>query len=622
MPVLRARAGASPGRQRLAQVGLGLGLALVAWLAQLLGAFEPLDRRLLDLYFLVRGGRPPVAPVVIVDIDLESLQRIEHRWPWPRSVHARLLDELVAAGASVVAFDILFLDSDPAGDRELARAAQAAPAVVWASTFATAGDARFRVVEHRGPVAALRTPGSAFGFVDLLFDPDGYVRRMAPERELGAEVFDGFATLVAERYRSAAPGVTARGEERADPAGGEIPTDPDGSLLVDFAGPPGTFPTLPYVRVLERQIPAEALRGKIVLVGATGFDTDRFFTPYYSRWLPQTRQPMAGVEIHANAIDALLRGAFPRRAGPADSLALLLLAGLAASLLVGQRRTWLALGALLAGELAFLAAGYLCFVAAQRWLPVAGALVTTPLLWGAIAFQRFLATRREKDFVRGTLERYVSPEVVREVVARGLEPTLGGARKAISVLFSDIRGFTGLSERLPPEALVELLNRHFTAASEIVLRHGGTLDKFIGDAVMAFWGAPIPCEDHALRAVRAALEMQAAAREIDAWARQRFGETLRIGIGIHSGAAVVGHFGSPTRLGYTAVGDSVNLAARVAAMTREREADVLVSHDTWRLVRDRVEAEALGTAPVRGRAEPVALYRVLGLRPGASPAAH
>jgi class 3 adenylate cyclase len=272
------------------------------------------------------------------------------------------------------------------------------------------------------------------------------------------------------------------------------------------------------------------------------------------------------------------------------------------------------LGALVGGLLGCLAAGYLGLVLWDRWLPVAGPVLTLPVVWGALVFHGLLVERGEKDFVRATLERYVSPAVVEEVVARRIDPALGGRRQTVTVLFSDVRGFTGLSERLAPESLVQILNEFFTAAGEIVLARGGTLDKFIGDAVMAFWGAPIPGEDHALLAVSAALDLQAAARRLDARLQTELGERFRIGVGLNTGAAIVGHIGSPRRLGYTVIGDPVNLAARVQAMTREREADVLITQATYEAVKFDVEAEPLGIVPVRGRKDPVAVYRLLGLK--------
>jgi adenylate cyclase len=573
-----------------------------------------MDRRLLDLWFVVRGARAALAPVVIVGIDYESLQRVGHRWPWPRSIHGRLVERLASAGASVVAFDVLFTEADPSSDGALALAAEAAGNVVWASTFDLAAQRGFDIRRHSGPTPALQVPSSVSGYVNLPFDPDGSVRRVQPFLHFGPRVLKSFAVVVADRHRrEPLLHLSAAGARWPGPGGRAVRVEPDGSLLINFAGPPGSFPVVPYIRVLEGNVPPATFAGKIVLVGAAGGDADRFFTPFYSRLLPETSRPMDGVEIYANIIHMLLGGRFLARLEPAWALLAFLALGLAAGFSM-SRHAWLTAGALLGAVAAALALAYVLFAAVDVWLPVAGMTVAAPVLWGALAFRGFVAERQEKEFVRSALERYVSPAVVEDLIARRIDPALGGTRRTVTVLFSDIRGFTGLSERIPPETLVQVLNRHFTAAAEIVFRHQGTLDKFVGDAVMAFWGAPVPQEDHALRAVRAALEMQTAARALDAELAEQLGAPLRIGIGINTGQAIVGHLGSPRRLGYTAVGDPVNLAARVEAMTREREADILVTQFTWELVKFHVEGEPLGILPVRGRQEPVAVYRVLGLR--------
>jgi adenylate cyclase len=205
--------------------------------------------------------------------------------------------------------------------------------------------------------------------------------------------------------------------------------------------------------------------------------------------------------------------------------------------------------------------------------------------------------------------------VVGEIIDRKIDLALGGKRRPLTILFSDIRGFTGLSERIPPETVVEMLNEYFTCATEIILKHRGTMDKFIGDAVMAFWGAPTPREDHAVLAVRAAIEMQELASRIDASLVKRSGERFRIGIGINTGDAIVGHVGSPQHMGYTAMGDPVNLASRIEGITKEHNADILISQFTYEHVKFHVETESLGFVSVKGRNDSVGIYRLIGLKP-------
>jgi adenylate cyclase len=602
-------------QRRLLAVLLGLLLACLMWAAQVVGVFAPLDRKLLDFYFISRGERESLSPIVIVAIDYESLQRVEHRWPWPRSMHAQLIRELASAGARVVAFDILFLDPDPIHDPDLAKAVEEAGHVVLASMFVNADQQQFQISQYRAPTQALQVPSVAVGYAGLPFDPDGYVRRTIPFRHFGSQAFKSFAVTVVEHYRrEPIMQPSSHAAQSIAPSSAPISLEQDGSLLINFAGPPATFPSIPYIRVLEGKIPPGALKDKIVLVGATTEAADSFFTPFYSRLLPETSRTMPGVEIHANVADMLLQGAFLKRAAWTWNLLMFLMLGVVISLLVNLRSPWLTASFLAAILASYLILGYFLFTAFQLWLALAGPVVSAPIIWGVLAFYAYLVERKEKNFVRSTLERYVNPAVVQEVISRGIDLSLGGKHRTITILFSDVRGFTGLSERLSPETMVEILNQHFTASSEIILNSGGTLDKFIGDAIMAFWGAPAPREDHALAAVKAALEIQMAAKALDKLLQERLGERFMIGVGINTGDAVVGHIGSPRRMGYTAVGDPTNLASRVESLTKDYQAEILITQTTYDLVKDQIEAESLGRVPVKGRKETTIIYRVIGLK--------
>jgi adenylate cyclase len=209
----------------------------------------------------------------------------------------------------------------------------------------------------------------------------------------------------------------------------------------------------------------------------------------------------------------------------------------------------------------------------------------------------------------------VSREVAQEILERGEDIALGGTRRRITVLFTDIRGFTSLSERLRPEEVVEILNGFFTRLSIPILRHKGTLDKFIGDAIMAFWGAPLSHGEDAVRAVGAALEMLRDAEAMSGELEGRYAVRLEIGVGISTGEAVVGNIGSPERMGYTAIGDTVNIAARLQDLTKEYKSPLLISHTTYEEVKYSFATERVGFVPVKGRTEPVGIYRVLGEKP-------
>ena len=469
-------------------------------------------------------------------------------------------------------------------------------------------------MSHRTPAKTLLVPSAATGYVDLRFDPDGYVRRVPPVLPFGAQMFRSFALTIAEQYRrEPLLHVSGGGTRWRSAIGPWVPTESDGSLLINFAAPPYTFPMVPYVRVLEGTVPASVFKDRIVLVGATNAPSDSFFTPFYSTLFAEMSRLMPGVEIHANIVDMFLRGRFLSRIGWGFTLLLFLAIGVNAGTL-GRRGLWVTLGALPVCVVAPVILGYVMFTTYNEWVPAAGLSTSTLFVWGAVTLYGFVSERKEKNVVRATLERYVSPDIVRSVIDQGVDLGLGGKRQPLTILFSDIRGFTGIAERIAPEVLVDVLCQHFARAGEIIHRHGGTLDKFIGDAVMAFWGAPTPRIDHGLCAVRAALEMQAAAIELSALVRDKVGEEIRIGIGINTGDAVVGNIGSPTRMEYTAVGDPVNLASRIEAMTRQHQVDILITQFTYEQVKFDVDVEPLGTTTVRGRTDPIAIYRLVRLK--------
>jgi adenylate cyclase len=321
---------------------------------------------------------------------------------------------------------------------------------------------------------------------------------------------------------------------------------------------------------------------------------------------------MAGIEVHANVIETMLSGRYLTRGSSWINLAILVVLGVAVGTATATLRAlW---GSMLSATLgvayAIVVAGL--FLSRGHWLNLAGPVTTIVLALACTGIYRFVREERLKSVAGRSLERYVSVDVAREILERGDEIELGGTRRRITVLFSDIRGFTTLSEQSSPEAVVDILNRLFSRLSSPILKHGGTLDKFIGDAIMAFWGAPVARQDDAIRAARAALEMLRETAAFSTEFQAAGGTPLAIGVGINTGAAIVGNIGSPERMGYTAIGDTVNVASRLQDLTKEYHADLLISHSTFDEIKDYFETERIGFVPVKGRTEPVAIYKVLG----------
>jgi adenylate cyclase len=571
--------------------GLAAGVGAFAGLLALVGALEFLELKSLDLRFRLRGPERPVSPIVIVTIDEDSFDELNLNWPFPRALHGELLDRIGRGRPAAVGLDIVFSEPSMLGaedDRALAEAIARAGNVVLAAAFT--------VTDHLGlkedlnpPLPEIRAGAAAFGFVNLTTDRDAFVRSGPVRRVTDHGVRESF---VLSLYRLA---------QEAGIAGRPVPgvAEP----VINFRGPAGTFPRVPYYQVLRGEAPPEIFRDQIVLVGATTpVLHDEFPTPFAGH----LRMP--GVEIQANFLETLLEGRSIRR--PTRRLAALLAAigAVMATAIASHVRPIRALLVVLGTLALYAVAAHGAFLGAALWLDLVPLPVGAALGYGATVIGVLVREQREKR----RLSRFFSPDVVRAILATQGEDALAGRRRRITVLFSDIRGFTTLSERLEPEEVVALLREYLTAATAIVFRHGGSVDKYMGDAIMALYGAPFDQPDHAARAVRTGLELQECVRALSAQWVARGGETLRSGVGIHTGDAIVGAMGSQQRLEFTAIGDTVNVASRLEGLTKDFGAPVIISQTTHEEVGGLFQARPLGSVRVRGRELAVNIYAVEG----------
>ncbi len=381
---------------------------------------------------------------------------------------------------------------------------------------------------------------------------------------------------------------------------------PGGRFLVNFRGKPGTYPTWQAGDVLRGDEDySSRLKGKIVFIGVTDPSAEDLLpTPYSGT------QRMAGVEFHAAAADTILSDSFISVTPRYQRILLVALLALGA-IALGRfpRPLYGSAGALLV--LGGLAGGWFgLFVGANYLLPLAGPLVALVSGYGVALSDRVGVEQLEKQQARSMLSRNLPPDIVKEMLKTPIDAQLGSRRAELSVLFSDIRGFTTLSEKLDPEEVVNLLNQYLTVMTEIIFRHGGTVDKFEGDGILVFFGAPQPLEDHPERAVRTALEMRDRLAELQGPWQEQSDEPLRIGVGIHTGEVMVGNIGSSRRMDYTVIGDTVNLAARLQDLTKEYGASVLISGSTQERVKHMCQLRDLGSVEVRGRQQSVDLYEV------------
>lgn len=567
-------------RGRLLQLwAVGLVAACAVTGASALGYLESLQARALDLLIYLQSPRQP-SGLVIVAVDDAAFDALGRRQPLPRDYLARVLRGVTRAGAAVVGLDIsLRTASAPEDDRALASAI---------ADLGARGDGRLVVagssLPPTGPLAApaLR-PLVITSAPDVPVDADAVVRR-AVLRVGGAPAF---AAAVAD-----------------------VPvTDPGAVYRINFIGPAGSFLTIPSDAVAAIgdagvDIAGDnPLRGRTVLVGGTFVDgRDIHRTPYGL---------MPGVEIQANIVHMLATGSLVRPAGWLAGFGVQLLAILVAGLVMVAMRPLWGTAVCLAGALLLgVPASYLAFSRGGYWvdflLPVA---VTSLLGVGADV----LSKRRLRD----ALGRYVSPEVAARVERNPGD--LEGERRQVSILFTDLRGFTTLSERMAPEQMAARLTEYFDAMTSAIFVRRGMVNDFIGDAILAVFGAPLDDAEHARHAVLSALAMgETLARLNERWSAEGL-PALRMGVGIHTGEVFAGNVGRAGKVKYAVVGDTVNLASRVEGLNKEMGTTMLVTEATYRAAGLDLEVEDRGLVSVKGREEPVRVYEVIGLRGTADP---
>jgi adenylate cyclase len=548
-------------------------------------------------------------------VEAHGLRLMSRGWPWPREVYASVLDRLVHAGAKVVVFDLTFPTSTEDDAPFRAALEQYKDRVVIGSNFISAPSRESSTTGtiYTRPADTLISQNEAIedrvAYTNFWPDDDEVVRRA--RYQMTFEEADGaMARADSQRVLSLSSAALIKAGHRAD-----IPSNSNGHLFRFTAPPQQGFVTH---SIFEIFVPAywqhnfqsgEFFRGKIVLIGAEGnWQHDEHLTPFGA---------MPGPEIHLNAMNAALHGAFIRELPPLVSVMLIALAGLIAialSLLV--RSPWLRLIALAAGDVAGLWGAQLAFDHVSVFLPLVAPLVELnfTVLLGLISD---LATERiEKNRVRRTLEKYVSKNVVRELLDQPklYAQSLGGVIKPATILFSDIRGYSSVTARSDPQALVAQLNEYLTAMVECVFRFGGTLDKFIGDAVMAVWGNTRSegVRSDAANAVRAALAMREELERLNfAWAARGLPQ-LRIGVALNHGEVVVGNIGSPQRMEFTVIGDAVNVSWKLQELTKDLGADLIVGESVMALVIEEFDLCSLGKSTISGLPHPLEIFEVRG----------
>lgn len=462
----------------------------------------------------------------------------------------------------------------------------------------------------KGNIPPIIEAAKAIGFFNMVPDPDGVVRAAPLVMVLGENVVAPLA-IQTLRFASQNPSwlildLEPYGVAGVQWEGGWIPTSEEGFLIINYRGKARTFPYVSAVDVLKGRVVQEQIRGKIVLVGAVA-------TGIYDLRVTPLDPIFPGVEVHATILDNIIKGDYIQRPGWVSLLDLLILLCLGILLGIFLPRLRPMPGALLMLAI-FWGQLYLntqVLITQGYWLNAIYPSLLVPLSYLAVTMHKYVMEEREKRRLKGAFQVYVAPAVVQEIIKDPKALKLGGEQKVLTVLFSDIRGFTTISEGLRPEELVLLLNEYLTEMTQVIFKHEGTLDKYIGDAIMAIYGAPLPQEDHPLRACLSALEMIEALKVLRERWRPKGLPELDIGIGINTGEMVVGNMGSERRFDYTVMGDNVNLASRLEGLNKQYGTHILVSESTVSCLQEKIPFREVDLVRVKGRSQPVRIYEIL-----------
>jgi adenylate cyclase len=583
---------------------IAAAITLLSWAGLAAGAFQGTQLRLVDALFPAIG---PDDRIAVVAVDETSLEAIGRAWPWPRSIHADLVRALRSGGADLIGYDVTFAEpTDPEEDAALAVAIGEGDDVVLAANAIFRGRLQDppRAVDLDLPIPALGDAAVAVAHANVIPDPDGVVRALPPVIE--SPDLDYVPALSLALY--------ALEEDVED----QLTFRPDGWQIGDRLIPTGRahlmdvnfsaraeYPTYQAVQVLEGEVPADAFEGKIVLVGATALGLgDTRLTPLNKT----TGEP--GVFVHANALNTMLTRAFLFPDGRASVLVAVFAVALLSAMAVAFLRVWASPVVVLGIGTAYFLLAFWRFDDAHVMNLVYAALGLVVAFIGALSV-RYFTEEREKRRVTRVFGRYVAQDVVDEVLAapEAALATLEGQSRRISVLFADLRGFTSASEGAEPGQVVEALNVYLDAMVRAVNEERGTIDKFMGDCVMAFWGAPRPSEHHAEHASRAGVKMLDYIDEAVAAGRTSGLEVAGCGVGIATGEAVVGNIGSHDRLDYTVVGDTVNTASRLCGVAGPGQ--IVVTEECAAAIRDKFRIGDLPSLEVKGKAKPLRVFQVL-----------
>jgi len=540
--------------------------------------------------------------IVLIGITEEDIEKLGPL-PWARDIHAQAINKLTELNPAVIGYDVVFSGSkDKAADDSMVKATQSAKNVIF-PVYAQKVEEKNGVLNGSDlilPFNELAASASSLGHNTFLGDPDTVVRRIAPVLVTDMGTLDSLALSLDKQYCGINE-ETKPEKLQVNYGPKKIPVDEQGLMTLMFTRTSNASAIIPFNKLLAGELSQEDVNGKIVIVGGASPGIGNFYHA------PGGKN-MSELEFQANALNTIMSQRFFREMGKSQIVTTILIIGILTTILFSLLSPVYGLILMLCiwgvyGGIAFYATYKI-----DLFLEMISPMLTVFIIYAASVIYGYVWERKEKKKITRTFGRYVAPQVVDEILKYGEFTEVKSNKQEVTVLFVDLSGFTPLSESLPPEQLVEILNEYLELVINTVYKYEGTIDKFIGDAVMVIFNAPLPVDKHELKAVISAVEIQAKLIKLSSKIEERYGQKISASIGINTGEVILGNIGALNRVEYAAIGDNVNIAARLQSLAKGGQ--IIISSSTYQAVEESVKATPLGKQKVKGKQEALDVYQI------------
>ena len=550
-----------------------------------IGFLETWENKISDAFYT---PGIPSNEIVIVEIDDSSLQALDAVWPLPRDYYARVIDNLNQS--KVIGIDIEFFTNKSYNeDILLANSIKKSGKVVLALKYEnfSIGDNIVYGMDLLKPISLLGSPGKDFqvGFINLYEESDGVIRYFLPHLS-GVEDHDHFSVVIAEEYL------------------GFSRTLSNSQMLIKYYAKPGGYNRVKFSDVYMNTTSFD-FTDKIVLVGVTTQDAHDVHS------VPISNEAMPGVEIHANLIQSIILQDYLSSQSSISVISIIFLFAFLTALIIYRFKLHISVIILILICIGYVISSIYIFDFFNIIMNILYPMISLLSVSIGLIAVYYRTEEKSRKWITSVFGKYVSPIVIDHLLQNPDKIKLGGEKRDITIFFSDIRGFTPISEKMNPEDLVHLLNEYLSEMTSIIIKDQGLVDKYMGDAIMAFWGAPLDLSNHAEIACSSSLEMIEKLHALQKKWEQQGIPFFDVGIGLNSGEAIVGNMGSSTRFDYTAIGDNVNLASRMEGLNKVYGTNIIITEKTYEFVKDKFETRKLDAVKVKGKNEPILIYELV-----------